>query len=145
LLLADALSWARRYEPAAVIDCATLTGAVVLGLGHAASAVMGTDAALIEALRRAGEDSGERLWELPLWDEYRDLIKSDIADVKNTGGRPAGSITAGWFLREFVEGFPWAHLDIAGTAYSDKETALAVKGPMAVPVRLFSEFLLGRS
>ncbi len=145
LLLADALSWARRYQPAAVVDCATLTGAVVIGLGHTATAVMGTDTALIDELRRAGEASGERLWELPLWDDYRDLIKSDIADVKNTGGRPAGSITAGWFLREFVDGFPWAHLDIAGTAYSDKETAMAAKGPMGLPVRLFSEFLLARS
>ena len=145
LLLADALSWARRYQPAAVVDCATLTGAVVIGLGHTATAVMGTDAALIDELRRAGEVAGERLWELPLWDDYRDLIKSDIADVKNTGGRPAGSITAGWFLREFVEGYPWAHLDIAGTAYSDKETAMAGKGPMGVPVRLFSEFLFARS
>jgi leucyl aminopeptidase len=145
LLLADALSWARRYQPAAVVDCATLTGAVVIGLGHTATAVMGTDAALIEALRQAGEVADERLWELPLWDEYRELIKSDIADMKNTGGRPAGSITAGWFLREFVEGYPWAHLDIAGTAYTDREPPTGVKGPTGVMVRLFSEFLLARA
>jgi leucyl aminopeptidase len=144
LLLADALSWARRYEPAAVVDCATLTGAVVIGLGHTASAVMGTDPELVAQLITAGQASGERCWELPLWDEYRELIKSDIADVKNTGGRPAGSITAGWFLREFVEGFPWAHLDVAGTAYTNNETATHGKGPMGVPVRLFSEFLLAR-
>ena len=145
LILADALSWARRYKPAAVIDCATLTGAVVIGLGHTASAVMGTDEALIAEVIAAGETSGERAWGLPLWDDYRDLIKSDIADMKNTGGRPAGSITAGWFLKEFVEGYPWAHLDIAGTAYTDKESALQVRGPTGTPVRLFAEFLLGRS
>ncbi len=145
LILCDALSWARRLKPAAVVDCATLTGAVVIGLGHSATAVMGTDDALIASLIEAGETAGERLWELPLWDDYRDLIKSDIADVKNTGGRPAGSITAGWFLREFVEGYPWAHLDIAGTAYTDRETPTQVRGPTGVLVRLFSEFLLARS
>jgi leucyl aminopeptidase len=145
LLLADALSYARRYQPAAVVDCATLTGAVVIGLGHTATAVMGTDEQLIASLIAAGERSDERLWQLPLWDEYRDLIKSDIADMKNTGGRPAGSITAGWFLREFAEDYPWAHLDIAGTAYTDRDTAAQVKGPTGVLVRLFSEFLLARS
>ncbi len=145
LILADALSWARRYAPAAVIDCATLTGAIVIGLGHTASGLMGTDDALIAEILAAGERSGERTWPLPLWDEYRELIKSDIADVKNTGGRSAGSITAGWFLKEFVEGFPWAHLDIAGTAYTERETVTQVKGPTGTLVRLFAEFLLGRS
>jgi len=81
---------------------------------------------------------------MPLWDEYRDLMKSDIADLKNSGGRAAGAISAGWFLREFVEGYRWAHLDIAGTAYSDREDATRVKGPTGVGVRLFSEFLLAR-
>lgn len=142
LLLADALSYARRYEPKAVVDCATLTGAVVIGLGHTATAVLGTDPDLIARLQRAGEQSGERIWELPLWDDYRELIKSDIADMKNTGGRAAGTITAAWFLREFVEGFPWAHLDIAGTAYTEREMATQIKGPTGVLVRLFSEFLL---
>ena len=83
--------------------------------------------------------------ELRLWDEFRDLNKSDVADVKNSGGRAAGSITAGWFLREFVDGFPWAHLDIAGTAYTDRETAGSPKGPTGLGVRLFSEFILGRA
>ena len=106
---------------------------------------MGTDAALIAEVLAAGERSGERSWELPLWDDYRDLIKSDIADVKNTGGRPAGSITAGLFLKEFVEGFPWAHLDIAGTAYTERESATQVKGPTGTLVRLFAELLLGRT
>ncbi len=144
LILADALSWARRYQPAAVIDCATLTGAIVIGLGHFASGVMGTDASLIDAVLAAGEVSGERVWQLPLWDDYRELMKSDIADVKNSGGRAAGSITAGWFLREFVEGYPWAHVDIAGTAYTDRDVATQVKGPTGVMVRLFTEFLLAR-
>jgi leucyl aminopeptidase len=144
LLLADALSYARRYQPACVVDIATLTGAITIGLGHTAAGVMGTDASLIADLVAAGQRAHERVWELPLWDDYRDLNKSDIADVKNSGGRPAGSISAGWFLREFVEGFPWAHLDIAGTAYTDREDASMVKGPTGMGVRLFSEFLLAR-
>ncbi len=144
LLLADALSYARRYQPACVVDIATLTGAITIGLGHSAAGLMGTDAALVRDLLAAGERANERAWELPLWEEYRELNKSDIADVKNTGGRAAGSITAGWFLREFVDGFPWAHLDIAGTAYTEREDATMVKGPTGIGVRLFSEFLLAR-
>jgi leucyl aminopeptidase len=144
LLLADALSYARRFEPAAVVDCATLTGAVVVGLGQVVSAVLGTDAPLIEELRRAGEVADERLWELPIWDEYRELIKSDIADMKNSAGRAAGTITAAWFLREHVEGFPWAHIDIAGTAYLGNTLPTQEKGATGVLVRLFSEFLLAR-
>jgi leucyl aminopeptidase len=145
LILCDALSWARRYQPAAVVDIATLTGAIVVALGHTATGVMGTDDGLIEEVRAAGERSGERVWPLPLWDEYRDLMKSAIADVTNAGGRPAGSISAGWFLREFVEGFPWAHLDIAGTAYTDRDEPIRVKGPTGMGVRLFSELVLARS
>jgi leucyl aminopeptidase len=144
LLLADALSWARRYNPSCVIDIATLTGAITIGLGHTAAGLMGTDAALTRDLIAAGQRAHERIWELPLWDEYRELNKSDIADVKNTGGRAAGSITAGWFLREFADSFPWAHLDIAGTAYTEREDAAMVKGPTGMGVRLFSEFLLAR-
>jgi leucyl aminopeptidase len=145
LILCDALSYARRFKPACVVDAATLTGAVIVALGHAASGIMGTDDALVEELRRAGDRAGERVWPLPLWDEYRDLIKSEIADVKNSGGRPAGSISAGWFLREFVDGYPWAHIDIAGTAYSDREDATRVKGPTGICMRLFAEFVLGRA
>lgn len=144
LLLADALHYAKRYTPACVLDIATLTGAVVIALGHTAAAVIGSDDALVEEVRRAGDRSGERVWPLPLWDEFRDHIKSDIGDVKNSGGRPAGTITAAWFLREFAEGYPWAHLDIAGTAYTQGEDAGAVKGPTGMGVRLFSEFLLAR-
>ena len=145
LILCDALSYARRYQPAAVIDIATLTGAIVVALGHSAAGVMGSDDKLVDEVRSAGERAGERVWPLPLWEEYRDLMKSDIADVKNSGGRPAGSISAGWFLREFVDGFPWAHLDIAGTAYSDREDPTRVKGPTGMGVRLFTEFVLARA
>ena len=145
LILADALSYARRYRPACVLDAATLTGAVVIGLGHHAVGLMGNDDRLLDEVRHAGDRAGERCWPLPLWDEYREQIRSDVADVKNTGGRPAGSITAGWFLREFVDGFPWAHLDIAGTAYADAERPGMAKGPTGLGVRLFSEFVLARA
>ncbi len=145
LILADALSWARQYQPVAVVDCATLTGAIVIGLGHTASGVMGTDEPLIQQLIAAGTRADERIWQLPIWDDYRELIKSDIADMKNSGGRAAGSITAGWFLREFAEDYPWAHIDIAGTAYTDRELPTQVKGPTGVMVRLFTEFLRARA
>ena len=145
LILCDALSYVRRFKPAAVIDIATLTGAVVVALGQVAIGAMANDDALAAEVREAGERAGERCWPLPLWDEYRDLLKSDIADVKNSGGRGAGSIAGGWFLREFVEGFPWVHLDIAGTAYTDGEAPHQAKGPTAVGVRLFSEFILKRA
>jgi leucyl aminopeptidase len=128
LILCDALAYARRYQPACVLDIATLTGAIVVALGHTAAGVMGSDDALVEEVRAAGERAGERVWPLPLWEEYRELMKSDIADVKNAGGRPAGSISAGWFLREFVDGFPWAHLDIAGTAYGLRVTCAGLCG-----------------
>jgi leucyl aminopeptidase len=144
LLLADALSYARRFSPACVVDIATLTGAITVALGNTASGLMGTDAALVRDLLAAGVRAHERAWELPLWDDYRDLNKSEVADVKNTGGRAAGSISAGWFLREFAESFPWAHLDIAGTAYSDRDDPAMGKGPTGMGVRLFSEFLLAR-
>jgi leucyl aminopeptidase len=113
LILADALSYVRRFEPAAVIDAATLTGACVIALGHHASGVMGNDEALIDEIRAAGDRVGERVWPLPMFEEYKEQIRSDYADIKNTGGRAAGTITAGWFLREFVRDYSWAHLDVA--------------------------------
>ncbi|HEV8266361.1 MAG TPA: leucyl aminopeptidase [Gemmatimonadales bacterium] len=145
LILCDALSYARRFKPAAVLDAATLTGAVVVALGHHAIGIMGNDEALLAEVRDAGERAGERCWPLPLWDEYRELVKSEIADVRNSGGRSAGTIAGGWFLREFVDGFPWVHLDIAGTAYTEGEGSTQPKGPTAVGVRLFTEFLLKRA
>lgn len=144
LVLADLLSFARRFNPAVVIDAATLTGACVVALGHSATGVFGTDEALIAEVLAAGKRAGEPGWSLPLWDEYRDLIKSDVADMKNSGGRAAGSISAAMFLKEFVEGFPWVHLDIAGTAYSDCDLVAIPKGPTGVPVGMFVEFVRGR-
>jgi leucyl aminopeptidase len=145
LILCDALSYARRFKPSAVIDAATLTGAVVIALGHHAIGMLGNDETLLSEVRDAGERAGERCWPLPLWDDYRELLKSDVADVKNSGGRAAGTIAGAWFLREFVDGFPWVHLDIAGTAYLEGEGASHAKGPTAVGVRLFTEFLLKRA
>jgi leucyl aminopeptidase len=145
LILCDALSYVRRFKPAAVLDVATLTGAVVVALGHVAIGMMGTDEGLLAEVREAGERAGERCWPLPLWEEYRELLKSDVADVKNSAGRGAGTIVGGWFLREFVEGYPWVHLDIAGTAYTESEVPYQAKGPTACGVRLFSEFVLKRA
>jgi leucyl aminopeptidase len=145
LILCDALSYARRFKPVAVIDAATLTGAVVVALGHHAIGMLGNDEPLLAEVRDAGERAGERCWPLPLWDEYRELLKSDVADVKNSGGRAAGTIAGAWFLREFVDGFPWVHLDIAGTAYLEGEGVSHAKGPTAIGVRLFTEFLLKRA
>lgn len=145
LILCDALSYARRFKPACVVDAATLTGAIVVCLGSHAAGLMGNDDALLEEVRWAGDLAGERCWPLPLWQEYREQLKSEIADIKNTGGRPAGSITAGWFLREFVHGFPWAHIDIAGTAYTDADRPDLPKGPTGIGVRLFTQLVLGRA
>jgi len=145
LILADALSYAARYEPDAMVDIATLTGACVIALGHEAIGLMGTDEDLIREIRGAGDRSGERVWPLPLWPEYREQIKSDVADIKNTGGRPAATITAAMFLREFVGSVPWAHLDIAGTAWAEKAKAYQPAGPTGVGVRLFTEWVRGRT
>jgi len=145
LILADALSYARRFSPAAVVDVATLTGACVIALGSHSCAVMGNDEALTEELRRAGERTGERAWPLPMHREYREALDSDYADIKNSGGRPAGTITAGWFLREFVEGFPWAHLDIAGVAWGDGKLPYQRKGATGSPTRLLVDWVVARA
>ena len=141
LVLADALAYAERYKPAAVIDLATLTGSCVIALGHLASGLLGNDPELIDRIKRAAEKSGERVWELPLWEEYAEQIKSEVADVKNVGGRPAGTITGAAFLGKFAEGFKWAHLDIAGTAWTDKEKPYHPKGGTGVGVRLLAQLL----
>jgi leucyl aminopeptidase len=141
LILADSLSYARRYQPRAIVDAATLTGACVIALGNHAIGLMGNDETLVDAVRAAGERTGERCWPLPLWDEFRPQIDSAFADLKNTGGRPAGTITAGWFLKEFAGEIPWAHLDIAGTAYRDEAAPYLRKGATGVPTRLFIEWV----
>jgi leucyl aminopeptidase len=145
LILADALSYAQRYNPRAIVDAATLTGACVIALGNYAIGLMGTDQELVDEVRAAGERTGERCWQLPLWDEFRPQIDSNFADLKNTGGRPAGTITAGLFLKEFAGTAPWAHLDIAGTAYRDEPTPYLRKGATGVPTRLFVEWVRART
>ena len=144
LILADALDYAKELGAAAIVDAATLTGAVVIALGRHATAVLGNDDELVQALRGAGELAGERCWPLPLWSEYRKQLKSEVADMMNVGGREAGTITAAWFLREFVGDVPWAHLDIAGTAYGTEPVPYQRKGAYGVPVRLLVEWLRGR-
>jgi leucyl aminopeptidase len=145
LILADALSFVRTYEPAAIVDCATLTGAVVIGLGHQAIGLLGTDERLIQEVRDAGDRAGERCWPLPLWPEYREQLDSDVADMKNVGGRPAGTITAAAFLREFVGDVPWVHLDVAGTAYGESKLSYRRKGALGVPTRLLVEWVRSRA
>ncbi|MBW3535306.1 MAG: leucyl aminopeptidase [Gemmatimonadetes bacterium] len=145
LILADALDYGQELKPAAMVDLATLTGAVVIALGSHAAAVLGTDEGLIEELREAGERAGERCWPLPLWDEYRKQLDSDAADFMNVGGRPAGTITAAAFLREFVGDVPWGHLDIAGTAYGQEPLPYQRKGGFGFPVRLLVEWVRSRA
>ena len=145
MVLADVLAYARRFDPAVVIDAATLTGAVVIALGNTATAIFSADDALTAEIVAAGKRAGEPGWALPLWDEYGELMKSDIADVKNAGGRAAGAIAAAKFLQKFAEGYPWAHLDIAGTAYSEVDLVAIPRGPTGVPVGTFVEFVRGRA
>ncbi|MDQ2889823.1 MAG: leucyl aminopeptidase [Gemmatimonadota bacterium] len=144
LVLADLLSYVRRFNPAAVIDAATLTGACVIALGHTATGVFGADQALVDEVLVAAERAGERGWQLPLWDDYTELIKSDVADIKNSGGRAAGAVTAAAFLKEFAGDYPWVHLDVAGTAYSETDLGFIPKGPTGVPVGTFVEFVRAR-
>jgi leucyl aminopeptidase len=145
LILADALAYGARLRPAAMIDCATLTGGVVIALGHQASAVFGNDDALVNEVIAAGESSGERCWRLPLWDVYKKQLESTTADLQNIGGRPASSITAACFLAEFVGEAKWAHLDIAGTAYGDGDLPYQRKGGYGVPTRLLIEWVRSRA
>lgn len=145
LILADALTYAKRFEPQLVIDLATLTGACIIALGSQASAVLGNNNGLVRQLLKAGENCGERLWQLPLWEEYAEQIKSEVADVKNSGGRPAGTITAAAFLQKFAGDYPWAHLDIAGTAWEEKGRPCVPRGASGVGVRLLIEFLRRRT
>ncbi len=141
LILADALAYARRFRPNAVVDLATLTGAVVIALGSVASGLLGNDKGLIERVKQSAERSGERVWELPTWPDYAELLKSDIADIKNAGIREAGTIQGAMFLAPFIEGSPWVHLDIAGTAWTDKDKAYAPKGSTGIGVRLLLDLI----
>ena len=145
LILADAITYAIRQGATCVVDAATLTGACVIALGETRAAVMGTDQRLIDDLMAAGEQCGERLWPLPLDTAYGEIIRSDIADVKNVGNRTAGSITAGYFLKHFAGSVPWAHMDIAGTAWFEKERPYIAKGATGFGVRLMTNFVLNRA
>jgi leucyl aminopeptidase len=145
LVLADVLHYAKRYKPQAVVDAATLTGACVVALGTTTVGVMGNDQAVIDEVLAAGRRGGEVGWQLPMFEEYKELIKSDVADIRNIGGRGAGTITAALFLAEFAEGMPWVHLDVAGTAYAESDLVVMPKGPTGTPVRTFVEFVRGRA
>jgi leucyl aminopeptidase len=142
LVLADVLWYCQqRFDPAFMIDLATLTGAIIIGLGHEYAGLFSNDDVLAAKLTAAGSESGEKLWRMPLSEEYDRQIKSDIADMKNVGGRPAGSITGAQFIQRFVNGKPWAHLDIAGTAWSSKDGPTRPKGATAFGVRLLDRFV----
>jgi leucyl aminopeptidase len=141
IVLGDALVYARQRKPSAIIDLATLTGACVIALGEHAAGLMGNDDRLQEKLRAAGDATGERVWPLPLWEEHRDQVKSHVADHKNVGGREAGAVTAAAFLSRYVAEVPWAHLDIAGTAWTTKDRPYMEKGATGFGVRLLTELL----
>jgi leucyl aminopeptidase len=141
LILCDAMTYAERFDPAAVIDIATLTGACVIALGHVASGLLANDDSLARELLAAGDEAFDRAWQLPLWDDYQDLLKSNFADMANIGGRSAGTITAACFLSKYANKFNWAHLDIAGTAWRSGTE----KGATGRPVPLLAHFLLKRA
>jgi leucyl aminopeptidase len=145
LILADALAYAARYKPAAVIDIATLTGACVVALGQFAIGMFGTNEALKRRVQAAGQKSGERVWEMPLWDEYFEQLKSDVADMRNIGGRGGGMITAALFLSKFAAEYPWVHLDIASTDWSERERAYLPKGPTGIGTRLLLQYVVDQS
>jgi len=138
LILCDALTYVQKFEPSMVIDIATLTGACIIALGHHASGLLGNDEELVGKLLEAGQKSGDRAWQLPMWDEYDELLKSPFADMANIGGRSAGTITAACFLGRYTKDFKWAHLDIAGTAWRSNGD----KGATGRPVPLLTQFLI---
>ncbi len=140
LILCDALTYSERFKPEVVIDIATLTGACVIALGSQASGLMANDQTLADQLLAAGKDSADRAWQLPLWEEYQDQLKSPFADIANIGGREAGTITGACFLARFTKKFTWAHLDIAGTAWKSSNT----KGATWRPVPLLTQYLIQR-
>jgi leucyl aminopeptidase len=141
LVIADGLSYARRLKPEAIVDIATLTGACSIALGSEAMAIMGNDQKLIAAVKRSSEAVYERVWEMPLFEEYREYLKSDIADTKNAAGRTGSLVSAASFLSRFAGDVPWVHLDIAGTAWAEKEKPYTPKGATGIGVRLLSQFI----
>ena len=145
LVLADALAYLAEKKPKVIIDTATLTGACMIALGDQITGAMGNDDALFHDIGAAGDAVGETMWQLPLYGDYRRLIDSTVADVKNIGERYGGAISAAWFLAEFVGDTPWIHLDIAGPAWADKVSDLGPKGGTGVPVRTLVRYLLDRS
>ena len=145
LILADAITYAIQQGATTIVDAATLTGACVIALGENRAAVMSNHQALVDELIQAGEQSGERLWQMPLDKEYGELIRSDIADVRNIGNRMAGAITAAWFLKHFAGDTPWAHLDIAGTAWTESVKPYLARGATGFGVRLLTNFVRSRA
>jgi len=145
LILADGLAYATRLKPKCIIDIATLTGACMVALGQHAIGMLGNNDQLKAKLKEAGEHSGERVWEMPLWDEYFEQLKSDVADMRNIGGRGGGMITAALFLSKFVGDCPWIHLDIASTDWSSSERPYIGKGPTAIGTRLLIQYLLDQA
>ncbi len=142
LTIADAIGYAiKHFNPKGIIDIATLTGACKITFGNEAIAMMGNSPAMMEQLKKASEETYERVWQMPLYDEYKDYLKSDIADIKNFGGKNAALLTAGYFLKEFAGDVPWVHLDIAGAAWNDKEKPYLSKGATGIGVRLILNFL----
>jgi len=141
LILCDALTYAERYKPAAVIDIATLTGACVVALGHPASGVFSNSDELAAELLKAGEQTRDRAWQMPLWDEYQVQLRSGFADIANIGGRGAGAVTAACFLSRFAENMNWAHMDIAGSAWKSGTKS----GATGRPVALLTQFLINRT
>jgi leucyl aminopeptidase len=141
LVLADAIAYARRMKPRAIIDIATLTGACLIAFGNEVVAMMGNDRKLLDAFKKSGENTYERVWEMPLFEEYKEYLKSDIADIKNIGGRNGGLVTAAYFLSEFAGDTPWVHLDIAGTAWTEKEKPYIPKGASGIGTRLIYDII----
>ncbi|MBI4683530.1 MAG: leucyl aminopeptidase [Nitrospirae bacterium] len=141
LALADAIGYSKRFKPSMIIDIATLTGACSIALGNEAIAMMGNNDSLMNKMKRASEETYEKVWQMPLFDEYKDYIKSDIADLKNSAGPNGSLVTSGYFLKEFAGDIPWVHLDIAGTAWIDKDRPYVPKGATGIGVRLLLQFL----
>ena len=143
LVVADAIAYAKRLKPKAIIDIATLTGACLIAFGNEAIAMMGNDRKLLDALKKSGENTYERVWEMPLFEEYKEYLKSDIADIRNIGGRNGGLVTAAYFLYEFAGDTPWVHLDIAGTAWTEKDKPYVPKGATGIGTRLIFDIIEG--